>query len=162
GSRGTPAVWMRNHCADRATGRNRSTPSTSARRMGGHLNRRSPPRRNGGQRRRSEASDRNLTGAERTIGRLEVLERFVFGEREVRNAGDVGRLEPIVDLNRRQERPTRLAHERGAARQRLPRIPHIVSQEHALALQLARVERPQRELPGAGPERSRKTRPYRP
>ncbi len=44
------------------------------------------------------------------------------------------RFEAIVDLHRRQHRAAGLPHQRRAARERLPGIPHIVGQQHALAV----------------------------
>src|SRR6516165_12526505 len=67
------------------------------------------------------------------------------------------RLEAVVDLHGRDDGPTRLLHELCAARERLPGVPNVVCKQHVLALDLARVERPERQAArSASPERSRR------
>src|SRR5881396_538905 len=93
----------------------------------------------------SEARDRRTRFAEWARARREVLRRLVLRERHVRHSKIGNRLEPIVDLHRREDRATRLPHQRGTARERLAGIPHIIGQQDALAFELVSIKRAQRE-----------------
>src|SRR4029077_16320339 len=81
----------------------------------------------------SEARDRRARLAHRALRRLVVLRRAILRQGDVRHVEVDNRLAAIVDLDRRDHRSPGLPDERRAFRERLPRIAHIVGQQHALA-----------------------------
>src|SRR3954452_8988979 len=96
----------------------------------------------------SKTGDRNLLRAQWTIGRLEILRRLVVGEGDVREPEIDDRFAAIVDFGGGDDSRARLLHQGRAARERLAGVPDIVCEQDALAVQLAAVERAQREAGG--------------
>src|SRR5688572_27773553 len=84
----------------------------------------------------SEGRDRNAGAAQRTIGRRKVLRRPVFRERIVLHVQSGDRLHPVVDLGGGNHDAAAGANELGAADERLAGVPHVVHEEHLLAMDL--------------------------
>ena len=84
-----------------------------------------------------ERRNRHAFAAHRTLVGGVILRRGVFRQRVIRHDQIDDRFHPIEYLDGRNHAAAGFTHQRGASLKRLSCIPHVVSEEHALAGELS-------------------------